>query len=415
MKCFSIFKDKSKPSRGKSAPELKTQISSSSKDTPVVNRATKSVGATSSVTKRGPEMYREKRHNNLKAFSLAELKEATNGFNKLLKIGEGGFGSVYKGSINPPDGSNGDPIIVAIKKLSSQSLQGHKEWLAEVKFLGIVEHPNLVKLLGFCMEDGGRGIHRLLVYEYMPNKSLEHHLFNKNMPTLSWKLRLQIMLGAAQGLSYLHQGCDRQVIYRDFKSSNVLLDQEFSPKLSDFGLAREGPVGEHTHVSTDVVGTIGYAAPEYVDTGHLTSKSDIYSFGVVLYEILSGRRTVERNRPPSEQKLLEWVKLYPVETRSFAMIMDPRIRNQYPLSSARRIAKLADSCLKKNAKDRPDMNEVVECLKLAIEESGEDESLSRLSQTAGLVSRQKNVMARPGVTPQKLPLPRPKDSLPVKV
>lgn len=413
MKCFSIFKDKSKSSRGKSAPELKTQ-SSSPKATPAVS---KSVGAASS-TKRVPEMYGgEKRVNDLRAFSLAELKEATNGFNRLLKIGEGGFGSVYKGSILPPDGTDGDPIIVAIKRLSSESLQGHKEWLAEVKFLGVVEHPNLVKLVGFCMEDGGRGIQRLLVYEYMPNKSLEHHLFNKNLPTpLSWKLRLQIMLGAAQGLFYLHHGCQRQVIYRDFKSSNVLLDQEFRPKLSDFGLAREGPVGEHTHVSTAVVGTVGYAAPEYVETGHLTYKSDIYSFGVVLYEILTGRRTMERNRPPSEQKLLEWVKLYPAETRSFVMIMDPKIRNQYPLNSARRIAKLADSCLNKIAKDRPSMDEVVECLKLAIEESGEGETPTRLPQTAagGHVSRQKNVMARSVVTPQMLPLPRPKDR-PVKV
>ncbi|KAK4423008.1 putative serine/threonine-protein kinase PBL19 [Sesamum alatum] len=305
MKCFYIFKDKdkSKSRAAKSAPELSER---SKADDSQRNRAAKSTGSMSS-TRSIPEMYKEKEQD-LKVFSLRELQEATNNFNRLLKIGEGGFGSVYKGSIKPANGK-GQPTIVAIKKLNTQGLQGHKQWVAEVQFLGVLDHPNLVKLLGYCSVDGERGIQRLLVYEYMPNKSLEDHLFNRAKPTIPWITRLNIILGAAQGMAYLHEGLEVQVIYRDFKSSNVLLDKDFNPKLSDFGLARE------------------------------------------------------------ERKLLEWVRQFPADSKKFSMIIDPRLQNQYSLDAARRIAKLADSCLNKNAKDRPSMSRVVEILKLAIEES----------------------------------------------
>ncbi|KAK9266942.1 hypothetical protein L1049_027201 [Liquidambar formosana] len=379
MKCFYYFKDKSKSKRATSAPELGNRRKS---DNSALNdratRSSDSFPSPRSVT----ELYKEKGHN-LRVFSFSELRDATNGFNRLVKIGEGGFGSVYKGSIRPADGQ-GDPIIVAIKKLNKNGLQGHKQWLAEVQCLAIVDHPNLVKLLGYCSVDGERGIQRLLVYEFMPNKSLEDHLFSTGLPPLPWKTRLQIILGAAQGLAYLHEGMEAQVIYRDFKSSNVLLDGDFKPKLSDFGLAREGPTGNRTHVSTGVVGTYGYAAPEYVETGHLTLKSDIWSFGVVLYEILTGRRSLERNRPTVEQKLLDWVKLYPADSKRFSMIIDPRLRSQCSLSAARKIAKLADSCLNKNAKDRPTMSQVVESLEEAIRDSeGGSTSEKRSVESSG--------------------------------
>ncbi|KAE9467825.1 hypothetical protein C3L33_00266, partial [Rhododendron williamsianum] len=446
MKCFFPFRDKCR--KGRSSPELQTQNRNS--ENSAANRVIKSSGSASgsgsasvSSPRSIPQLYKEKEHN-LRVFTFAELRIATNNFNKLLRIGEGGFGSVYKGSIRPPNGE-ADPTVVAIKKLNKNSLQGHKQWLAEVQFLGVVDHPNLVKLLGYCSVDGERGIQRLLVYEYMPNKSLEEHLFNKASATLPWKTRLEIILGAAQGLAYLHEGLEIQVIYRDFKSSNVLLDENFKPKLSDFGLAREGPiekmvdvqatsrrrlygsrrwssedtitgagclrvamVGEvisqcGNEIKARVIGTYGYAAPEYVDTGHLTIKSDIYSFGVVLYEMLTGRRTLERLLPPVEQKLIEWVKLYPADSNGFRMIIDPRL-NQYSLSAARKIATLADACLNKNAKDRPTMSQVVEILKQAIDESeggsSSSEKRSFESSTSNLVPSKKH----------SFQLPQPKDT-----
>ncbi|KAL0547986.1 hypothetical protein IC582_012425 [Cucumis melo] len=357
MKCFFYFKGKSRSRNQRSAPELKEQQESD------FSGCSRTVASSCSLTspRSVPELYEEKAHH-LRVFSFTELRQATQDFNRLLKIGQGGFGSVFKGSIKPVDG-NGDPLVVAIKQLSQDGLQGHKQWLAEVQFLGIVEHPNLVKLIGYCAVDGSRGIQRLLVYEYMPNRSLEDHLFNKALPPLAWKTRLHIVLGAAQGLAYLHEGLEVQIIYRDFKSSNVLLDKNFHPKLSDFGLAREGPEIGRTHVSTAVMGTNGYAAPDYIETGHLTAKSDVWSLGVVLYEILTGRRSLERNRSRSEHKLVEWVKHFNPDSKKFSLIIDPRLENQYPINAARKLAKLADTCLAMNAKDRPSMAEVVNSLK----------------------------------------------------
>lgn len=371
MKCFYYFKDKTKSRKQRSAPELKEQ--SQSEYSGADSRIIKS--SCSANSPRGiPELYEEKAHN-LRVFTFSELKNATHDFSRLLKIGEGGFGSVFKGSIKPVDGK-GDQVVVAIKKLNKDGLQGHKQWVAEVQFLGVVEHPNLVKLLGYCAVDGERGIQRLLVYEYMPNRSLEDHLFNKAYQALPWDRRLEIILGAAQGLAYLHEGLEIQVIFRDFKTSNILLDENFKSKLSDFGLAREGPMAGHTHVSTAVVGTYGYAAPDYIETGHLTAKSDVWSFGVVLYEILTGRRSLERNLPRTEQKLLEWVKQFPPDSKRFGQVMDPRLENQYSSSAARRIAKLADSCLLKSAKDRPKMSQVVETLKQIMQVSEDGNPLS---------------------------------------
>ncbi|KAI7735443.1 hypothetical protein M8C21_024256, partial [Ambrosia artemisiifolia] len=239
---------------------------------------------------------------------------------------------------------------------------GHKEWINEVNFLGVVNHPNLVKLVGYCAEDDERGIQRLLVYELMSNKSLEHHLLGRGKSPLPWMTRLKIAEGAARGLAYLHEEMDFQLIFRDFKTSNILLDEDFTAKLSDFGLARQGPAAGLTHVSTVVVGTVGYAAPEYVQTGRLTSKSDVWSFGVVLYELITGRRAVERNLPRNEQKLLEWVKPYISDSKKFHLIIDPRLEGDYPIKSVHRLASLANKCLTKNPKSRPKMSEVVEML-----------------------------------------------------
>ncbi|KAM7253907.1 hypothetical protein ACFE04_031589 [Oxalis oulophora] len=370
MKCFYIFNKTKKETR--SAPELRNQTNNSGVGP---SRTSRSLPSPRSIS----ELYKENEHN-LRVFTYKELREATDGFNRMLKIGEGGFGSVYKATIFIPSNNNNahtHPLVVAIKRLNQQGLQGHKEFLAEVQFLGIVNHPNLVKLLGYCCEDDARGIQRLLVYEYMPNRSLEHHLFSRSLPTLPWKKRLEILLGAAEGLAYLHEELEIKVIYRDFKAANILLDENFNSKLSDFGLAREGPQGDRSHVSTAAVGTYGYADPEYVKTGHLTIQSDVWSFGVVLYEIIAGRRTIERNRPPKEQKLLDWVQQFPVDSNKFSMIVDPRLRNQFSLSAARKVAKLADSCLNKNGKERPAMSQVVESLKIALEESSDSGNSSQ--------------------------------------
>ncbi|EPS61410.1 hypothetical protein M569_13387, partial [Genlisea aurea] len=380
MNCFNGFKVRGRFRSvvRKSAPVAAKKACRS--DLEEDGRATKSTGSASTPPRTIPEIYRE-RAQNLRVFTYDELSRATSNFSRLLKIGEGGFGCVYKGSIEE---KNQQPVVVAIKKLNVNGHQGHKQWVSEVQFLGVVEHPNLVKLIGYCAVDGERGIQRLLVYEYMQNKSLEDHLFNNAYPVLSWDQRLQIMLGAAQGLAYLHEELEIQVIYRDFKSSNVLLDKDFTPKLSDFGLAREGPTEDRTHVSTtiqtfvdvfilhtQVVGTYGYAAPDYVQTGHLTSKSDVWSFGVVLYEILTGRRSLERHRPGQQQKLLDWVKQYPSGSKKFHTIIDPRLENQYSIPAARKISKLADSCLVKSPKGRPKMSQVVESIKQIVEEIAE--------------------------------------------
>ncbi|XP_078441786.1 putative serine/threonine-protein kinase PBL19 [Wolffia australiana] len=299
----------------------------------------------------------------LRIFHLAELRGATNGFSRRMMIGLGGFGHVYYGFIKPSDPKQRDKIKVAIKKLNRESLQGDKEWTAEIQFLSMVDHPNVVNLLGYCGEDNDEGSQRLLVYEFMANGSLDEHLFTRAFPSLSWKLRTRIALGVAQGLRYLHEELPVQVIYRDFKASNVLLDENFTPKLADFGMARMGPQDGRTHVTTTVVGTEGYVAPEYLKTGHLTSKSDVWSFGVVLFEMLTGRQCYEPARPKSDRKLLDWLKTFPLQGRRLRTIMDPRLENQYSVSAARSIATLAHNCLSSNPNSRPTMSQIVECLK----------------------------------------------------
>ncbi|KAM7257936.1 hypothetical protein ACFE04_013677 [Oxalis oulophora] len=302
----------------------------------------------------------------LRVFSFAELKSATKGFSRGLVIGEGGFGSVYKALLTL---NNHFTIHVAVKQLNRHGFQGHKEWINEVNFLGVVNHPNLVKLVGYCAEDDERGIQRLLVYELMHNRSLENHLLTGLHTPLSWMTRLKIAQDAARGLAYLHEEMDFQLIFRDFKTSNILLDEDFNAKLSDFGLARQGPLEGQSHVSTTVVGTVGYAAPEYVQTGRLTCKSDVWSFGVVLYEVITGRRALERNLPRGEQKLLEWVRPYVSDTKKFHLIVDPRLEGQYCVKSAQRLASLANKCLMKQPKSRPKMSEVVEILGNIISET----------------------------------------------
>ncbi|KAH7290490.1 hypothetical protein KP509_30G050800 [Ceratopteris richardii] len=302
----------------------------------------------------------------LRAFSFADLKAATRNFRSESLLGEGGFGCVYKGFINeqtylPARPRQGMPV--AVKKLNLDGLQGHKEWLTEVHFLGALHHPNLVKLIGFCAEDD----HRLLVYEFMQRGSLENHLFRKgtHYQTVSWADRLKIAIDAARGLAFLHDA-EQPVIYRDFKASNILLDSYYNAKLSDFGLAKDGPTGENTHVSTRVMGTQGYAAPEYVATGHLTAKNDVYSFGVVLLEILTGLKAFDKSRPLAQQSLVEWTKPYLSDRNRVLLIVDKRIQGQYSQREVQRAADIAQCCLCPDAKYRPTMRDVLRSLETVL-------------------------------------------------
>lgn len=317
------------------------------------------------------EFLTQRRANDLRVFTFSELKSATRGFNRTLMIGEGGFGCVYRGVVKVSDDISGSEseMEVAIKQLNRNGFQGHREWINEVNFLAVVKHPNLVKLVGYCAEDDERGIQRLLVYELMCNKSLEDHLLTRSASPLPWLLRLKIAQDAARGLAYLHEEMEFQLIFRDFKTSNILLDEDFNAKLSDFGLARQGPTAGLGHVSTSVVGTVGYAAPEYVHTGRLTAKSDVWSFGVVLYELITGRRVLERNLPRGEQKLLEWVRPYVSDPKKFHTILDPRLEEQIDMKSALKLASLANKCLMKHPKSRPKMSELVEMLGSIIDDA----------------------------------------------
>ncbi|GMH19041.1 hypothetical protein Nepgr_020882 [Nepenthes gracilis] len=295
----------------------------------------------------------------LKRFAYSDLKIATANFRPDSLLGEGGFGCVFKGWINEhtlAPTKPGTGLVIAVKRLNREGFQGHHEWLTEINYLGQLEHPNLVRLVGYCSEEE----HRLLVYEFMPNRSLENHLFkcSSRFRPLPWKLRMKIALEAAKGLEFLHSQ-KVVVIFRDFKSSNILLDSDFSVKLSDFGLAKDGPIGEKSYVSTRVLGTHGYAAPEYMATGHLTTRSDVYSFGVVLLEIMSGRRALDQKQPSEEQDLVHWATPYMRNKRRLFRIMDSQIQGQYPSSGAQRVAKLALQCLCVDPRFRPTMSEVV--------------------------------------------------------
>ncbi|XP_074320278.1 putative serine/threonine-protein kinase PBL23 [Silene latifolia] len=288
---------------------------------------------------------------NVKVFSYKELCEATNNFTNDNLIGEGGFGRVYKGSIDDPK------QVVAVKQLDRNGLQGNREFLVEVLMLSLLKDGNLVSLVGYCAE----GSHRLLVYEFMANGSLEDHLLDlkPEKKPLDWTTRMKIAEGAARGLEYLHETADPPVIYRDFKASNILLDEEFKPKLSDFGLAKIGPTGEATYVSTRVMGTYGYCAPEYALTGQLTTKSDVYSFGVVFLEIITGRRVIDTSKPNEEQNLVEWAQPLFRDKSKFQLMADPSLDGEFPTKGLYQALGIAAMCLQEEAATRPLISDVV--------------------------------------------------------
>ncbi|XP_027351160.1 probable serine/threonine-protein kinase PBL7 [Abrus precatorius] len=287
-------------------------------------------------------------------FTFRELATATKNFRDETFIGQGGFGTVYKGKLEKTN------QVVAVKRLDTTGVQGEKEFLVEVLMLSLLRHANLVNMIGYCAE----GDQRLLVYEYMPLGSLESHLhdISSDKEPLDWNTRMMIAGGAANGLNYLHHEAKPSVIYRDLKSSNILLDEDFHPKLSDFGLAKFGPTGDQSYVATRVMGTQGYCAPEYATSGKLTMRSDIYSFGVVLLELITGRRAYDDTRGP-DKHLVDWARPVFRDKRSFPRLADPRLKGQFPGSGLRMAVELAAMCLREEPRHRPDAGDIV----LAIE------------------------------------------------
>ncbi|KAL5992168.1 hypothetical protein ACLOJK_013083 [Asimina triloba] len=309
---------------------------------------------------------KEQELKNLYEFPYNVLKDATQKFDGKNLVGEGGSGEVFKGWINKSTMAAAEPgkgHLVAVKRLRKERAQGHNEWQTELTFLSQLDHPNIVKLIGYSYQSE----ERILVYEYMARGSLENYLSREEGEQgLNWSMRLNIALGAAKGLEHLHTA-GKPVIHRDMKTSNILLDslrssQDFYPKLSDFGLAKFGPQGDQTHLSTAVLGTRGYFAPEYVATGHLTLKTDVYSFGVVLLEIISGSAAIRTCTNGLVGDLALWAKPHLSSKAELCRVIDSKLRGKLHMEEAYEYARIVLGCLDTNATTRPTMAQVAAAL-----------------------------------------------------
>ncbi|KAI9181822.1 hypothetical protein LWI28_018992 [Acer negundo] len=303
-------------------------------------------------------------------FTYEELSVATNGFSEANVLGQGGFGYVHKGVL--PNGKE-----VAVKSLKVGSGQGDREFKAEVEIISRVHHRYLVSLVGYCIA----GDKRLLVYEFLPNNNLAFHLHGKGRPPMDFPSRLKIALGSAKGLAYLHEDCHPRIIHRDIKSSNILLDFIFEAKVADFGLAKLTSDNYSTHVSTRVMGTFGYLAPEYASSGKLTEKSDVFSFGVMLLELISGRLPVDPTGT-MEDSLVDWARplcLRALEDGNYDEIADPFLEKNYPVHEMARMVACASASIRHSARRRPRMSQIVRALE-------GDVSLEDLNDGAKLAS-----------------------------
>ncbi|KAL6006234.1 Proline-rich receptor-like protein kinase perk1 [Asimina triloba] len=286
-------------------------------------------------------------------FTYEELALATDGFSDANLLGQGGFGYVHRGVL-----SNGREV--AVKQLKSGSGQGEREFQAEVEIISRVHHKHLVSLVGYCIA----GNQRMLVYEFVPNNTLEFHLHGRGRPTMEWPARLKIALGAAKGLAYLHEDCHPKIIHRDIKSSNILLDFKFEAKVADFGLAKFTS-DNNTHVSTRVMGTFGYLAPEYASSGKLTDKSDVFSFGVMLLELITRRRPFDSTQTFMEDSLVDWARpllTRALEDHNYDGLVDPRLQGQFNVNEMAQMIASAAACIRHSARRRPRMSQVVRAL-----------------------------------------------------
>ncbi|XP_074574801.1 serine/threonine-protein kinase PBS1-like [Curcuma longa] len=329
--------------------------------------------------------------NSAQTFTLRELAAATGNFRSECFLGEGGFGRVYRGRLE----STGQ--VVAVKQLDRNGLQGNREFLVEVLMLSLLHHANLVNLIGYCAD----GDQRLLVYEYMPLGSLEDHLYDlpPEKEPLNWITRMKIAAGAAKGLEYLHDKASPPVIYRDLKTSNILLDKGFHPKLSDFGLAKLGPVGDQSHVSTRVMGTYGYCAPEYALTGQLTVKSDVYSFGVVLLELITGRKAIDSTKPHPEQNLVAWVRPVFKDRKRLPGLADRKLRGRFPMRGLYQALAVASMCIQEDAAARPIIADVVTAMSYLASQTYDPGAVPANNNRPGSERRSRNTHEEGGMIP----------------
>ncbi|KAF5203712.1 Inactive protein kinase [Thalictrum thalictroides] len=283
-------------------------------------------------------------------FSYAELELATGGFSQANFLAEGGFGSVHRGVL--PDGQ-----AVAVKQHKLASSQGDLEFCSEVEVLSCAQHRNVVMLIGFCVEDK----RRLLVYEYICNGSLDSHLYGRNRQPLEWAARQKVAVGAARGLRYLHEECRVGcIVHRDMRPNNILITHDFEPLVGDFGLARWQPDGD-MGVDTRVIGTFGYLAPEYAQSGQITEKADVYSFGVVLVELVTGRKAVDITRPKGQQCLTEWARPL-LEEYAIDELIDPSLEDSYTENEVYCMLHAASLCIRRDPHSRPRMSQVLRIL-----------------------------------------------------
>ncbi|GLT67955.1 hypothetical protein SLA2020_402270 [Shorea laevis] len=301
------------------------------------------------------------------SFSLRQIKAATNNFDPANKIGEGGFGPVYKGHLT-------DGKVIAVKQLSAKSKQGNREFVNEIGLISALQHPHLVKLYGCCVD----GNQLLLIYEYMENNSLARALFGPEeyQLKLDWPIRQKICIGIAKGLAYLHEESRLKIVHRDIKATNVLLDKDLNPKISDFGLAKLDEE-DNTHISTRIAGTMGYMAPEYATRGYLTDKADVYSFGIVALEIVSGRSNTIRRTKENSFYLIDWALLLK-EKDSLLELVDPRLGSDYNKKEVMRMINVALLCTNPAPAARPSMSSIVSMLegKIAVDELSLDPGTS---------------------------------------